>query len=120
MKVNIQWIVITALILLTSATSQAQTGYKSLFIGHSFFKLFADGMMFHTAQARNTETHSKGLLQGCRVGFSGLGWAGFPGFPAHSGEGHTGAAGGHARQALAAVHSQAARQRGAALVTLWT
>ena len=51
MKVNIQWIVITALILLTSATSQAQTGYKSLFIGHSFFKLFADGMMFHTAQA---------------------------------------------------------------------
>ncbi len=37
--------------LLTAVTSEAQTGLNSLFIGHSFFRPFANGMPFHAAQA---------------------------------------------------------------------
>lgn len=37
--------------LLLATAAHAQTGYNSLFIGHSFFRPFAEGMPFHTAQA---------------------------------------------------------------------
>jgi len=42
---------VAAAILLASSVTHAQTGYNSLFIGHSFFVPFANGMPFYTAQA---------------------------------------------------------------------
>jgi hypothetical protein len=39
------------LLLLTPLTSSAETGYNSLFIGHSFFRPFAEGLPFHATQA---------------------------------------------------------------------
>ncbi|MEO2169659.1 MAG: hypothetical protein ABGY42_16375 [bacterium] len=35
----------------SEALASQSTGFNSLFIGHSFFRPFADGMPFHTAQA---------------------------------------------------------------------
>jgi len=40
-----------ALFLAVAPAARAQTGYNSLFIGHSFFVPFAEGMPFHAAQA---------------------------------------------------------------------
>ena len=39
------------LVLLTPLISSAETGYNSLFIGHSFFRPFAEGLPFHATQA---------------------------------------------------------------------
>ncbi len=44
-------VAVTALLTMGTSEALAQTGYNSLFIGHSFFKPFADGMPFHAAQA---------------------------------------------------------------------
>jgi hypothetical protein len=41
----------TALLAMSSSEALAQQGYNALFAGHSFFRPFADGMPFHTAQA---------------------------------------------------------------------
>ena len=48
-------VLLAAITLLAVAKSEAlsaqSTGFNSLFIGHSFFRPFADGMPFHAAQA---------------------------------------------------------------------
>lgn len=44
-------VLVAVITLLAATTSEAQTGVHSLFIGHSFFRPFADGMPFHAAQA---------------------------------------------------------------------
>lgn len=46
---------VAVLIFLTISSAHAQTGYNSLFIGHSFFVPFANGMPFYTAQAGITD-----------------------------------------------------------------
>ena len=46
-------VAVTALLAMANSEALASqsTGFKSLFIGHSFFRPFADGMPFHAAQA---------------------------------------------------------------------
>ena len=44
-------VVVTALLTMGTSEALAQTGYNSLFIGHSFFRPVADGLPFHAAQA---------------------------------------------------------------------
>lgn len=44
-------VAITALLVMGNSEAMAQTGYHSLFIGHSFFRPVANEMPFHAAQA---------------------------------------------------------------------
>lgn len=44
-------VAIATILTLGASEAHAQSGYHSLFIGHSFFRPFAEAMPFHTAQA---------------------------------------------------------------------
>ena len=54
-KLKASFAAVALLIIFASSATHAQTGYNSLFIGHSFFVPFANGMPFYTAQAGITD-----------------------------------------------------------------